>query len=59
MTKTIKKQILTVRANARTNMFSINEVQHIANELELYELVIYLEEKSNWKEYTHFILTGK
>ncbi len=59
MTKTIKEQILTVRATARTNMFSINEVQHIANELELYELVIYLEEKSNWKEYTHFILTGK
>ncbi len=53
------EEILTVRDTGRTNMFDVYAVQRIANELELYELVIYLEEKKNWKEYTRFILTGK
>ena len=53
------EEILTVRDTGRTNMFDVYGVQRIANELELYDLVIFLEEKKNWKEYTRFILTGK
>ena len=53
------KEILTVRDTGRTNMFDVYAVQRVAYELELYDLVIFLEEKKNWKEYTRFILTGK
>ena len=59
MTEKIKEGILAVRDTGRTNMFDVYGVQRIANELERYDLVLYLEEKQNWKEYTHFILTGK
>jgi len=59
MTDKIIDDILTVRDTGRCNMSSINEVQHIANELDLLELVIYLEDKGNWREYTRFILTGE
>ncbi len=55
----IIQDVIKVRDTGRTNMFDVYAVQRIANELELYELVIYLEEKKNWKEYTRFILTGK
>lgn len=40
-----------------TNMFDVPTVQYIANEMRLYELVIFLEEHR--KEYVHFILTGE
>ena len=53
------EEILTVRDTGRTNMFDVYTVQRVAYELELYDLVIFLEEKKNWKEYTRFILTGK
>lgn len=56
MTKTIKTQILEVRALGEVNMFDINGVQQIANREGFYELVIYLEEHR--KEYANFILTG-
>lgn len=56
MNKKVKEQILAVRAIGRTNMFDVPMVQYIANEMNFYELVVYLEE--NRKEYTHFILTG-
>lgn len=59
MTDKIKEDVLKVRATGRTNMFDVYTVQRIAYELELFDLVMYLEEKDNWKEYTHFILTGK
>lgn len=59
MTDKIKADVLKVRDTGRTNMFSIHDVQRIAYELELSDLVMYLEEKKNWKEYTQFILTGK
>ena len=59
MTDKIKEGVLKVRDTGRTNMFSVYDVQRIAYELELYDLVMYLETKDNWKEYTHFILTGK
>ena len=53
------EEILIVRDTGRTNMFDVYGVQRVAYELELYDLVIFLEEKKNWKEYTRFILTGK
>ena len=53
------EEILIVRDTGRTNMFDVYAVQRVAYELELYDLVIFLEEKKNWKEYTRFILTGK
>ena len=57
MTETIRKQILAVRDTALTNMFDVNMVQRIANEMGFYELVIYLEDHR--REYAHFILTGE
>lgn len=57
MTETIRDQILQVRATGRTNMLDYLAVQRIAFEMELYELVTYLEE--NLSEYSHFILTGR
>ena len=53
------EEILAVRDTGKTNMFDVYAVQRVAYELELYDLVVYLEEKKNWKEYTRFILTGK
>lgn len=44
MTEKIREQILAVRATGRTNMFDVPTVQYIANEMRLYELVIFLEE---------------
>ena len=57
MTDTIKKQILAVRDTALTNMFDVNMVQRIANDIGFCELVIYLEDHR--REYAHFILTGQ
>lgn len=57
MTETIKKQILAVRDTALTNIFDVNMVQRIANDMGFYELVIYLEDHR--REYAHFILTGE
>lgn len=57
MNQTIKEQILAVRDTGRTNMFDIVAVQRIAYEMELFDLVIYLE--GDHSEYVHFIMTGK
>lgn len=57
MTEEIRQQILAVRATGRTNMFDIHVVQRIAHEMQLYELVIFLEEHRS--EYVRFILTGE
>ena len=38
-------------------MFDISMVQHLANEMKFYELVIFLEEHR--PEYVRFILTGE
>ena len=53
----IREQILEVRDTGRTNMFDCNTVQWIANELELYDLVVFIEEHP--KEYIKFIFKGK
>ena len=57
MSEQIREQILAVRKSGRTNMFDVPMVQYIANEMRLYELVIFLEEHRS--EYVHFILTGE
>lgn len=57
MTEIIRKQIMAVRATGEANMFDIPLVQVIADRMEFYELVIYLEEHR--VEYVHFILTGE
>ncbi len=57
MTEVIKKQILSIRATGKTNMFDIPMVQYFANEMHYFELVIFLEE--NRKEYVNFILHGE
>ena len=57
MSEQIREQILAVRKTGRTNMFDVPMVQYIANEMQLYELVIFLEEHRS--EYVHFILTGE
>ncbi len=59
MTQKIKEQILAVRDDGRTNMLDINGVQWVANDLNLYELVVYLIDEPNRKEYWHFIMTGE
>ena len=56
MTEKIKEQILAVRDTELTNMFDVNAVQRIANDMGFFELVVYLVEYR--REYTHFILTG-
>ena len=57
MSAKVKEQILAIRATGLTNMFDTNMVQRIANELQYYELVIFIEESR--KAYVHFILTGE
>lgn len=57
MTDKIREQILAVRATGRTNMFDAPMLQYIANEMQFYELVIFLEEHRS--EYVRFILTGE
>lgn len=53
----IREQVLAVRDTGRTNMFDTNAVQIIANEMEFYELVIFIEEHKG--EYVHLVMTGE
>lgn len=57
MTDKVRDQILAVRATGRTNMFDTNAVQIIADEMQYYDLVVFIEEHKD--EYAHFILTGE
>ena len=57
MTKEVREAILKVRDSGRTNMLDARAVQYIANEMGLYELVIYIEEHK--RKYANFILTGR
>jgi hypothetical protein len=57
MTEKVRNQILAVRATGRTNMFDLNMVQVIANEMNFYELVVFIEEHKD--AYVQFILTGE
>lgn len=57
MTDKVREQIFAVRATGRTNMFDLNMVQIIANEMDFYDLVIFIEEHRD--KYVRFILTGE
>ena len=57
MTSKIKQQILAIRDTGLTNMFDIQMVQRIANEMNFFELVIFLEEEKD--KYVKFILSGE
>ena len=59
MTNKIKQQILKVRDDGRTNMLDTNGVMYVANDLQFYELVVYLDDRDNRKEYWNFIMTGE
>ena len=59
MTNKIRQQILKVRDDGRTNMLDTNGVMYFANQLHLYELVVYLDDQDNRKEYWNFIMTGE
>lgn len=57
MTEKIKQQILAVRDTGLTNMFDLNAVQRIAYDMDLFELVNFIEEEK--PAYVRFILTGE
>ena len=57
MSDMVREQILAIRATGLTNMFDTIMVQRLANDMNYYELVIFIEEHR--KEYVQFILTGK
>ena len=59
MTERVKEQILAVRDDGGSNMFDINGVMRIAYDLNLYELVNYLADRDNRREYSRFIMTGE
>lgn len=52
----LKEQIIAVRDSGKTNMLDSRTVQYIANEMNFYELVIFIEEHRD--RYSKFILTG-
>jgi hypothetical protein len=45
----VKKQILAIRDTGLTNMFDTRAVQRIAYDMDFYDLVIFLEEHSPYK----------
>lgn len=55
----IFEQILEVRETGRTNMFDFLGVQRVAFDMGLYDLVCYLGDKPNHKEYVSTILFGR
>lgn len=57
MTNKVKEQIMAVRKSGKINMFDIHGVQYAANEIEFYDMVVYLEEKK--EEYLGFTFTGE
>ena len=57
MTNKVREQILTIRNTGLTNMFDVNAVQRMAHEMNLFELVVFLEEHKD--QYVRFILTGE
>ena len=52
-------EIRSVRDNGRTDMYDISAVMRSADELELYHLVVWLDDKENHKAYMNFMITGR
>ena len=59
MKSKVREQILKVRDTGAVNMFDINGVQVVAYKHDLYDLVVYLDDKKNRTEYSNFIITGE
>ena len=59
MTEKLKAQIEQVRRSGKTNILDVNAVQYYANEMSLYELVVFLIDQPNRKRYFNYILTGE
>jgi hypothetical protein len=59
MDKIIKAQVIKVRDTSLTNMFNLRNVKFIAQELNLNELVTYISNTDNEKDYISFIINGK
>ena len=53
------EQILAVRNTGEANMFDIRAVMRVAYGMELYQLVCFLEDKKNHKDYLNLILNGE
>ena len=58
MKQTVKEQILKVRDTRETNMFDVGAVMRIAHDNNWYELVSWLSNATNRKEYCRFIFGG-
>lgn len=58
MKQTVKEQILKVRSTSEANMFDVDAVMRIAYDNGWYELVSWLSDEANRKEYCRFIFTG-
>ncbi|SFG86531.1 protein of unknown function [Enterocloster clostridioformis] len=58
MTLKVKDQIRRVRNSGVTNMFDIDGVMQAANNARFYNLVAYLADIENRREYIRYILTG-
>lgn len=59
MTSKVREQILAVRETGLVNMFDANGVQYVAYQQNAFELVNYLNDNENRKEYARFIMTGE
>ena len=59
MTEKLKAQIEELRRSGKSNMLDVNAVQYYANEMNLYELVVFLIDQPNRKRYFNYILTGE
>ena len=57
MSDAVFRQIMTIRDTGRVNMLDVPAVQRMAFESGFYELVCFIEERS--EAYVHFILTGE
>lgn len=59
ITDKLFNQILEVRNTGEANMFDIRAVMKVAYDLELYELVSFLDDKKNRDDYFKFIMNGE
>ncbi len=59
MNETLKAQIEELRRSGKANLLDVNAVQYYANEMNLYELVVFLIDQPGRKRYFNYILTGE
>ena len=59
MNETLKAQIEELRRSGKANLLDVNAVQYYANEMNLYELVVFLIDQPGRKRYFNYILSGE